>query len=186
MRATTRILILLATIVPLSARPSSAVTVDDLIALKGNGLGDEVLVALIETDGSSFNLTAADLPKLRLAGLSERVIVAMLRARPSSVASTAAHEVRTLEEVAKFGGPTIVNVAPSPVVVKESVVVQVAVPVVTVVAPTVRKDPPAPVYWGFGGTLRPGSWNPSPQQPGRDASDKSNTEDSSSPRTRDE
>jgi hypothetical protein len=56
-----------------------AVSTRDLIELSKAGLGDEVLVALIEADGTVFNLDAPRILELRAAGVSERVITAMLR-----------------------------------------------------------------------------------------------------------
>ena len=55
-----------------------AVSTRDLIELSKAGLGDEVLVALIEADGTVFNLDAPKILELRAAGVSERVITAML------------------------------------------------------------------------------------------------------------
>jgi hypothetical protein len=61
-----------------------AVSTRDLIELSKAGLGDEVLVALIEADGTVFNLDAPRILELRAEGVSERVITAMLKnaARP--------------------------------------------------------------------------------------------------------
>jgi hypothetical protein len=56
-----------------------AVSTRDLIELSKAGLGDEVLVALIEADGTVFNLDAPRILELRASGVSERVITAMLR-----------------------------------------------------------------------------------------------------------
>ena len=61
------------------ARAAWAVSTRDLIELSKAGLGDEVLVALIEADGTIFNLDAPKILELRAAGVSERVITAMLR-----------------------------------------------------------------------------------------------------------
>src|SRR5262245_37597542 len=58
--------------------PALAVSAEDLVNLKINGLSDDVLVALIESDGSSFRLSAADIIALYKRGLSERVILAMV------------------------------------------------------------------------------------------------------------
>ena len=59
--------------------PPWAVSTRDLIELSKAGLGDEVLVALIEADGTVFNLDAPKILELRAAGVSERVITAMIR-----------------------------------------------------------------------------------------------------------
>ena len=61
------------------ARPAAAVTVHDLVELTRAGLGDEVLVALVETSGMVYSLTPRDVVELKRAGVSERVIVVMLR-----------------------------------------------------------------------------------------------------------
>lgn len=73
-----------------------AVSTRDLIELSKAGLGDEVLVALIEADGTVFNLDAPRILELRAAGVSERVITAMLRNSsrplPPSTSSAADHQ----------------------------------------------------------------------------------------------
>src|SRR4051794_5674637 len=62
-----------------TAATAWAVSTRDLIELSKAGLGDEVLVALIEADGTIFNLDAPKIPQLRAEGVSERVITAMIR-----------------------------------------------------------------------------------------------------------
>lgn len=57
---------------------ADAVTIEDIIGLTRAGLSDEVLVALVETDGTVFTLTPAQLVELKIAGVSERVMVSML------------------------------------------------------------------------------------------------------------
>jgi hypothetical protein len=66
-----------------------AVSTRDLIELSKAGLGDEVLVALVEADGTVFNLDAPRILELRAAGVSESVITAMLRnaSRPAPAPS---------------------------------------------------------------------------------------------------
>jgi hypothetical protein len=68
------------------------VSTRDLIELSKAGLGDEVLVALIEADGTVFNLDAPRILELRAEGVSERVITAMLRngSRPLPASTPAA------------------------------------------------------------------------------------------------
>ena len=61
----------------------AATTTDQLVALARAGLDDDVLIALIQTDGSVFQLTADDILELHRQGLSSRVILAMQQtARP--------------------------------------------------------------------------------------------------------
>ncbi len=62
---------------PLAGR-ASAVTVQELLDFRGK-LSDDILIALIESDGSVFHLSISDVAKLRDQGLSERVILAMLK-----------------------------------------------------------------------------------------------------------
>ena len=171
---------------------AEAVTLQDLIDLKRAGLGDEVLLALIEVDGGVFNIDTATLTKLKQAGLSEKVIEAIVRSGRS----------RPIEEppIVQMESPELPQPAQPQVVVIEHerpVVQQVAVPVyvpyvpyrtrhrgasvVTVpvdpspgfgaVPPLSYQDPyrpqqkPAqPVYWGWGGKLRPDAWKPAPEQ----------------------
>jgi hypothetical protein len=167
---------------------ASAVSVRDLIMLQREGLSDDVLVALIETDGSEFHLTAADIVELRRQGLSERVIIAMLRTLPVAVLPAAsARDAVGAPTLAESFDPVVPDVgivdrnevrAGTPVVVnvtqqveqtveqpREStryVAVPVAVPVAVRVAP--RAAPREPVYWGWGGQRRPDSWDPTPRK----------------------
>lgn len=62
---------------PLASR-ASAITIQELLDYRGK-LSDDILIAIIESDGSVFHLTAAEAAKLRDQGLSERVILAMVK-----------------------------------------------------------------------------------------------------------
>jgi hypothetical protein len=66
----------LITLLPPSA---SALTVRDVIELTRAGLGEDVILALIEVDSSVFPIDTATLKRLKDAGVSDRVIVAMVR-----------------------------------------------------------------------------------------------------------
>jgi hypothetical protein len=59
---------------------ASAVTPDELAALAKAGLGDEVLLALIESTGMDRSVDAARSITLKRAGVSDRVIAAAVRA----------------------------------------------------------------------------------------------------------
>jgi len=76
----------------LTAGPAWAVSTRDLVELSKAGLGDDVLVALIEADGTIFNLDAPRILQLRAEGVSERVITAMIRnaSHPASAPAAAA------------------------------------------------------------------------------------------------
>jgi len=171
---------------------ADALTVRDVIELTRAGLGEEVLLALIEVDRSIFPIDAATIKELKANRVSERVIEAMVRS---------GREVPSAE-------PAIAEVAP-PVVPQPQVIViehrepevrevqvvrevPVAVPVYIPVSTTRsirgRADDGAhgipissdrwiaehmpqqqtpvrrkePEYWGFGGKLRPDAWTPVP------------------------
>ena len=195
---------------------ADAITAKDIIDLSRAGLGEAVLLALVEVDGGVFTIDNATLKQLKDAGVSEKVIEAMVRSgrsRPALIPSEPPPAV-----------PTDPTPPPPQVIVVEHetpVVQQVAVPVYVPVVSRVRtrghvvKDPggiliaqpsgrlvqqpfgqlvqppphqlhwfgmpvttfapallqpkaPPPVYWGWGGKLRPDAWKPAtPPDPGR-------------------
>lgn len=73
---------------PMQGR-ASAVTIQELLEFKGK-LSDDVLVALIESDGSVFHLSISDVSSLKEKGLSEKVILAMLKTATKQRAETPA------------------------------------------------------------------------------------------------
>jgi hypothetical protein len=77
MRVILRVVLASALLVGQAAAASGA-TIQDLIKLKAAGLSDDILIALIEADGSVFHLKADDVIAIRKEGLSEKVIMAML------------------------------------------------------------------------------------------------------------
>ena len=184
-----------------SAASASAATIQDLIKLKAAGLSDDILIALIESDGSVFQLKADDVISLRKQGLSEKVIMAMLATtfkRPVSSAPapppvpTPAHAPVTVnigdappQAPQAYGEPeqeriaTQVNVPlPTPPVVinvtqrveqrvepqsdRTSLPMYSTYPYYSYIGAPVFVSPIAPVappvYWGFGGQRRPGTW----------------------------
>jgi hypothetical protein len=182
------LLVVVALLILLPVR-ANALTVRDILELTRAGLGDEILLALIDVDRSVFPIDAATLKRLKDAGVSERVIVAMIRSArtpdplPEQVAVVApapAPEPQVI--VIEHHGPPQIREVP--------VAVPVYVPYVR--APFVRRgahqatvhdsfQPPSgrnrpagaalhtphvkapePVYWGFGGKLRPDAWQPEP------------------------
>src|SRR5215212_833401 len=66
---------------------AEALTVRDVLELSRAGLGEEVLLALIEVDQSVFPIDSATLRSLKTAGVSERVIVAMVRSARTPAAT---------------------------------------------------------------------------------------------------
>jgi len=172
----------------LTAARAEAVTIRDVIELSKAGLGDPVLIALIDVDRSVFAIDTATLKQLKAAGVSEAVIVAMIRSgreprdlppSPPSPEPPPAPEPQVV--VIEHHDP-----APEPVAYPVAVPVYVPVPTNAIdgrrrrdatVTTTISTDQgivkarvpvPAncvkaqPVYWGFGGKLRPGSWEPPP------------------------
>lgn len=180
-------LLVMVSLICLLPTRADAVTFRDVIELTRAGLGEEILLALIEVDRSVFPIDAASIKQLKEAGVSERVILAM---------------VRSGREVQPVPDQIPVDVAPPPVAPQPQVVVidhheppeirevPVAVPVYipvatrsartagvhdgdyvrrvdlpfgqTVTVPASDHRAPVkqqePVYWGWGGKLRPDAW----------------------------
>lgn len=187
-----RVLIAFVALFALAAGRAEAVSIRDLIELSKAGLGDEVLIALIDVDRQVFAIDAATLKKLKDAGVSEPVIVALIRSgrtprvEPAPVAAPAPQPEPRQPEVVVIDHHDAPAPAPAPTAYPVPVAVPVYVPVpvqshrslgrqtVTTILPTdqglvkARVPVPAncvkaePVYWGFGGKLRPGSWQPPP------------------------
>jgi hypothetical protein len=185
------LLVVVALLILLPVR-ADALTVRDILELTRAGLGDEILLALIDVDRSVFPIDAATLKRLKDAGVSERVIVAMIRS------------ARTPDPLPEQAAVVAPAPAPEPQVIviehhdpPQIREVPVAVPVYVpyVRGPFVRRgahqatvhdsfesfQPPSglnrpagaalhtphvkapePVYWGFGGKLRPDAWQPEP------------------------
>ena len=187
-----RRLALSAAVVLLLAGPAQALTVRDIIDLTKAGLGEEVLLALIEVDGSMFSIDPQTLTSLKAAGVSEKVIVALVRSgRAPSVSAQAASSVAQAQALPE---PDVVYVErpPATIVREVAVPVPVYVPVAvsshrtrayvrehvqsiepSITAPPLLQGPhryqtdtpppppdAKPVYWGFGGKLRPDAWKP--------------------------
>lgn len=175
------------------ASGEAAVTVNDLVKLSAAGLGDDILIALIESDDSVFKLSADDILSLRAKGLSEKVILAMIQTSRKPQAQKPARPARDVVPAPELPGADAPDVAPVevappapapepvPVIVnvtqqveqhveaprETSRVVEVPVPVavpVYVPARVDRRPAPAPVYWGFNGQRRPDTW----KDPGKD------------------
>jgi hypothetical protein len=174
MRRIVSALLLALVMVGPGVRAAGAVSIDDLMNLRANGLSDEVLIALIRSDASEFHLTADDVLALHRRGAGDRLIAAMLEtARPRIDGRDAIQredsQPRPDAESGDHSRPAVYHEtrqAPS-VVVNQSVAVDVqpavapqTVVVAVPVAVVVPVKPVEPVYWGFGGRLRPGSWRP--------------------------
>jgi len=183
-----RVLFALAVVLALGAGRAEAVTIRDLIELTKAGLGDEVLIALIEVDRSVFPTDARTLKQLKDAGVSEAVIVALIHS-----GRTPRTEPQPVEPPAPAAAPeppqpqvVVIDhrepAAPAPIAYPVPVYVPVPTwshrsigrETVTAIVNTdqglVKARVPVPsncvkaepVYWGNGGKLRPGSWAPPP------------------------
>lgn len=183
-----RRVVLVVTVLALLAGSADALTIRDVIELSRAGLGDEVLLALIEVDRGVYAIDTATLKQLKAAGVSERVIVALVRAGREIPAEPTPMPVADDQTPA----PHVVVIdhqdAP-PQIVERVREVPVAFPVYIPVTRSrhhrtvdvsvdtsnfipFQSGPPAarpveprktePVYWGFGGKLRPDAWDPAP------------------------
>lgn len=181
--------VLVVTVLAFLAGSAEALTIRDVIELSRAGLGDEVLLALIEVDRGVYSIDTATLKQLKAAGVSERVIVALVRAGreipPEPTPMPVADDQAPAPQVVVIDH----HVDQPPQVVERVREVPVAVPVYIPVMRSrlhrsvdasvdtsnfipFQSGPPAaraveprktePVYWGFGGKLRPDAWDPTP------------------------
>ena len=178
MRRLVFVLAFVASIFPIRA---DALTLRDIIELSRAGLGDEVLLALIEVDRSVFSIDPETLKSLKTAGVSERVIVAVVRSgRPPAAVVVGEPVPASVPVLPSAPGPE-----PQVVVIdhhnEQPRVREIAVPfAVPVYIPVVRRvhdrertgdrtpdgqrvrpappKPAEPVYWGWGGKRRPDAW----------------------------
>ena len=150
---------------------TDAITLKEIVQLSRAGLGDEVLLALIEVEQRVFAIDSETLRTLKEQGLSERVIVALIRSGRMQPAQSPAVEEPTVEAPAPAPEPPVVVIERERPVVREvAVPVPIYVPVVTV--PRARhhriddepRKPAEPVYWGWGGKRRPDTWQESPPE----------------------
>ncbi len=202
MRLILRVVLASALFLGSAAAPTFGATIQDLIKLKAAGLSDDILIALIESDGSVFHLKADDVIAIRKEGLSEKVIMAMLATaikkapappvtRPAATSQpqappppAVATPMVQINENPEGGYDTSQTPAAppqqvAPVVINVTQRVEQRVeasradmnpmystypyPYYPVTFPvfvgaTVPVKTTAPVFWGFGGQRRPGTW----------------------------
>jgi hypothetical protein len=126
-----------------------AVTPEDLARLRAAGLGDQVLLALVDTTGVQGRVGADEAMDLARAGVSDRVIAAAIR-------RAAADEARALlppEPIVELT-PAAVPPAPEPPVVTELVPVPVVPWVVVPVVPRRLHGPAKPTLGDYKGPGR--------------------------------
>lgn len=186
-----RFLVVLGTMAALagSTRAADALTVRDIIELARAGLGEDVILALIEVDRGVYPIDAATLKRLKEAGVGDRVLVALVRSGretplvaapvPDVVAETPEAQVVVIDH--RDEGERVREV-PVPVAVPVYIPVHVHARYRDLPGTSGTYDasgfvpfqsgPPAarpaprqePVYWGWGGKRRPDSWDPAPPE----------------------
>jgi len=165
-----------------TVQAAQALTIRDVIELTRAGIAEDVLLALIDVDGGVYATDTATLKRLKDAGVSERVMVALVRSgrlrQPDApiqapvVEDAPAPQVVVIEhhepQVQQVAVPVPVYVPVYPTRVRSrhavdhtAVVESTFVPFQSVPLPAAtprQEHPAAPVYWGFGGKLRPDAW----------------------------
>lgn len=162
-------------LVAFASAASAGTTAEQLVGLSRAGVSDDILITLIQSDGSTFQLSADDILKLHNGGLSDAVIRAMQatakRTTPGSAPVNGDQQTKTEQQITTTT-PAVVNVyqtvtqrvepsssAAVPVYqypIFGMYTLPIAVPVYAAAPrPVVR---PAPVYWGWGGQRRPDTW----------------------------
>lgn len=174
-------------------RAAEALTIRDIVELSRAGLGDEVLLALIDVHRGVYAIDPETLKTLKQAGVSDRVIAALVRSGretleplPAATSSDRAPDAAPPVVVVEHHGIIEHHATPQVQTVTVPVPVYVTAPVwprrprpsttpaaSTFVpfqfgpppAPPVQEPKGPPVYWGFGGKLRPDAWQPDPEKP---------------------
>jgi hypothetical protein len=183
-----RLVCVFAAVLAVSPARADALTIRDVVELTRAGLGEDVLLALIEVDPSVFPIDTATLKHLKEAGVSERVIVAMVRSARTQPPPVAPEPLVTqLPPQAPEPQVVVIEHRDTERVREVPVAVPVYIPVVQRSRvprhagvdrsdgippsedrrprdPYARPDRPStpgkPVYWGTSGTLRPDAWKP--------------------------
>jgi hypothetical protein len=176
----------------IGATSAEALTTREIIELSRAGLGEDVLLALIEVDRGVYAIDPASMKALKEAKVSERVILALVRSGREPLAAP--------EPPVQVAEPPVEPSRPEPQVVviehREPEIVREVVPVYVAVGsghrrlrthvpaatqepfipfqsgpPVIRPvtpQPKEPVYWGFGGKLRSDAWKPDHHKSDRD------------------
>jgi hypothetical protein len=169
-----RFLVVLSLVFTPAMALAQGLTVHDIVALSKAGLGDEALLALIDVNRPVFPVDTETLTRLKDAGVAPAVIVAMIKS-----GRTPPPPPLPLPQPLLL--PTPPAPAPQVIVIEhesrdEPRVREVAVPVPVYIPVRVRArrdaddhhprvvrpapKPVEPVFWGWGGKLRPDAWKP--------------------------
>ena len=107
--------ILMMLLVPAAVRADD-LTLRDVIELRRAGLGEDVLLAVIEADGGAFALSYADIMDLKGEGFSERLIAALVRtgARRRAYSEAAPPVVQVEQYVTSYAPAIVVFGVPLP------------------------------------------------------------------------
>jgi hypothetical protein len=124
-----------------------AVTPEELARLRAAGLGEQVLLALVDTTGVQGRVGADEAMDLARAGVSDRVIAAAIR-------RAAADEARVLLPPEPVVETPLQAIAPEPPVVTEFVPVPVAPWVALPVVPRRPHGPAKPTLGSYKGPGR--------------------------------
>ena len=176
-----RFVITLALLAAPALAQAQTITVRDIIELSRAGLSEQALVALVEVNPTVFPVDVTTLKTLKDAGVAPAVITAMIRSGRMPLAAPA-----PAVPIDPPAAPSPNPPAPQVVVIDhrdEPAVREVPVAVPVYVTVPVRRArhiddglvrPPhvkavEPVFWGWGGKLRPDAWKPSAIEPQKDA-----------------
>ena len=172
-----RVLAVIIALLPAVAQAQQTPSLRDIIELSKAGVGDDVLLALIEVHRPVYPVDPETLKGLKAAGVSSKVMVAMVKSGRETEPATDLPVLSPTPTQPSMPAPqpqvVVIDHARETPQVRE-VVVPVAVPVQYPVYSRfvypVRTDRPRtetpprprsePVYWGWGGKLRPDAWQP--------------------------
>jgi hypothetical protein len=161
---------------PLALAGAQTVTPRDIVELSKAGLDEEVLLALIEVHRPVFPVDTETLKGLKDAGVAPNVIIAMIKSGREAPPPPVSELVAEHTPPAPAPQPQVVVVEreryyDEPRVREVAVPVPIYVPVRMRVPHYPRQElkPVEPVYWGFGGKLRPDGWKPTAADVQKDA-----------------
>jgi len=164
---------------PAALASAQTVTTRDIVELSKAGLDEEVLLALIEVHRPVFPVDTETLKGLKGAGVAPNVIIAMIKSGREVPPPPVPELVAEHTPPAPAPQPQVVVVEreryhDEPRVREVAVPVPIYVPVRTrvrhdSVRPRPDVKPAEPVYWGFGGKLRPDAWKPTAADVQKDA-----------------
>ena len=184
-------LVMVALAITASAARAEAITLREIVDLTRAGLSDEVLLALIEVDQRVFAIDPATLKSLKDAGVSPAVIVAIVKSgrmpqpQPEPVVEIQPSDPPPPQVVVVDRPRRARGARRCPGVRCRRRSIAYTPPRAGVRPPRPRRclpfglhgasqaerpQPPRraePVYWGWGGKLRPDAWQPTPNKDDR-------------------